>query len=94
MPTNISKNPIGARRILSYLPDKRMCTGPIIQVTPDELHISDPSYYKHLFVTGGSRKTDMYPGTFRGTPFEGRFFLTIILLSLNHRHAADSHLCR
>ncbi|KAL3447667.1 cytochrome P450 [Aspergillus insuetus] len=44
--------------------------GPIIQITPNELHISDPSCYAKLFVTGAVRKSDSFPGYADGTGFE------------------------
>ncbi|KAL2838171.1 cytochrome P450 [Aspergillus pseudoustus] len=44
--------------------------GPIIRITPNELHISDPSCYAKLFVTGAVRKSDSYPGYADGTGFE------------------------
>ncbi|GKZ74143.1 hypothetical protein AnigIFM60653_002011 [Aspergillus niger] len=59
--------------------------GPIVQITPDELHVSDPAYYKHLFVTGGSRKTDMHPGAFRGTHFEDRYFSRTSMMAAEPR---------
>ena len=50
-------------------------SGPVVQITPDELHVDDPAYFANLFVTGGVRKSDAYPGFTRGTGFEGAFFL-------------------
>ncbi|BCS21764.1 uncharacterized protein APUU_22196A [Aspergillus puulaauensis] len=44
--------------------------GPVIQVTPEELHVDDPAYFAKLFVSGGVRKSDAYPGFTRGTGFE------------------------
>lgn len=50
-----------------------MSTGPIVRVTPHELHISEPEFYGKLFVTGAVRKSDTYPRFSRGTGFEGIF---------------------
>ncbi|OJJ70134.1 hypothetical protein ASPBRDRAFT_45449 [Aspergillus brasiliensis CBS 101740] len=63
--------------------EMHQCYGPIIQVSPDELHISDPSYHKQLFVMGGARKTDLYPASYRGTPYED--FTEIIKTHNVHR---------
>ncbi|KAL4804208.1 cytochrome P450 [Aspergillus unguis] len=45
--------------------------GPVIQITPEEIHVLDPAHYPRIFVTGGVRKSDSYKRFFRGTPFEG-----------------------
>ena len=48
-----------------------MLIGPIIRVTPDEIHISDGPFYRELFVSVNARKTDAYARYAQGTGFEG-----------------------
>ncbi|KAL4964160.1 cytochrome P450 [Aspergillus stella-maris] len=57
--------------------------GPVVQITPDEIHISDAAYFNKVFVTAGTRKTDMYVGPFRGTPFED--YIEILRKHETHR---------
>jgi hypothetical protein len=45
--------------------------GPIVRVTPTELHILDPSYYEHLYVTAAVRRTDIPYDFGQGTGFHG-----------------------
>jgi hypothetical protein len=45
--------------------------GPVVRVTPDDIHVMDPSAYQNLFVTGVVRKTEAYPRFSSGTGFEG-----------------------
>ncbi|KAI3320681.1 cytochrome P450 [Xylariaceae sp. AK1471] len=44
--------------------------GPVIRVTPEEIHVMEPSAYNKLFVTGAVRKTSSYPRFSSGTGFE------------------------
>ncbi|KAL2808262.1 cytochrome P450 [Aspergillus granulosus] len=44
--------------------------GPVVRITPNELHVQDPAFYHELFVTGAVRKTDAYPRFAEGTGFE------------------------
>lgn len=45
--------------------------GPIIRVSPEEIHISDPLFYYELFVGPGVRRTNAYYRYAQGTGFEG-----------------------
>lgn len=45
--------------------------GPIIRVSPEEIHISDPLFYYELFVPSNVRRTNAYYRYARGTGFEG-----------------------
>ncbi|KAI0103311.1 cytochrome P450 [Nemania sp. FL0031] len=45
--------------------------GPIVRVSPEEIHISDPLFYHELFVPSNIRKTNAYTRYARGTGFEG-----------------------
>jgi hypothetical protein len=45
--------------------------GPVVRVTPDEIHVMDATAYQNLFVTGAVRKTEAYPRFSSGTGFEG-----------------------
>lgn len=47
--------------------------GPIVRVTPEEIHIRDADFYNELFVAANVRKTNGYTRYARGTGFEGRF---------------------
>lgn len=42
-----------------------------MRVTPEEVHILDPSMYHKLFVSAAVRKTDGYGRFWDGTGFEG-----------------------
>ncbi|KAL2275643.1 hypothetical protein FJTKL_01702 [Diaporthe vaccinii] len=44
--------------------------GPVVRVTPEEIHVMDPSMYSKIFVTGAVRKTDAYRRFSNGTGFE------------------------
>jgi hypothetical protein len=45
--------------------------GPVVRVTPEEIHVMEPSAYNKLFVIGAVRKTNSYPRFSNGTGFEG-----------------------
>ncbi|OAA38537.1 Cytochrome P450 [Metarhizium rileyi] len=49
--------------------------GPIIRVSPNEIHISDPPFYHELFVPFNVRRTNAYTRYARGTGFEDIFAL-------------------
>ena len=55
----------------------KLFLGPIVRVTPDELHINEPLFYHELFVTGAVRRTNNYPRAGDGTGFEGRLFIPV-----------------
>ncbi|KAL2818628.1 cytochrome P450 [Aspergillus granulosus] len=44
--------------------------GPIVRVSPVELHIERPSFYRKLFVAGAVRKSNAYPWFAQGSGFE------------------------
>ncbi|KAH8424188.1 uncharacterized protein LDX57_001943 [Aspergillus melleus] len=44
--------------------------GPVVRITPTEIHVRDPTFYHELFVTGAVRETDAYPRFAEGTGFE------------------------
>ncbi|KAI8946629.1 cytochrome P450 [Xylaria longipes] len=44
--------------------------GPVVRVTPEEIHIMEPSAYHEIFVVGAVRKTDSYLRFSNGTGFE------------------------
>ena len=46
--------------------------GPVIRVSPEEIHISDPLFYHKLFVPFNIRRTYAYTKYALGTGFEGR----------------------
>ncbi|KAJ5356412.1 cytochrome P450 [Penicillium concentricum] len=54
--------------------------GPIIRISPDELHIADASFYDQLYVSTAVRKSNGYPRFCQGTGFEGN----TIRLSISH----------
>jgi hypothetical protein len=43
----------------------------VVRITPDELHIDDPTFYHSVFVSSAVRKTENYPRASHGTGFEG-----------------------
>ena len=47
-------------------------TGPIVRVTPSELHIMDPLYFNQVFVTHSVRKSNLYHRSIRGLGFDGK----------------------
>ncbi|KAJ6151115.1 Cytochrome P450 [Penicillium chermesinum] len=59
------------RQLSEYLADAQ--SGPIIRVTPDEIHISDPLFYHELFVPFNVRRTNAYTRYAQGTGFEDIF---------------------
>ncbi|RDW58578.1 cytochrome P450 [Aspergillus mulundensis] len=44
--------------------------GPIIRVSPVEIHVEDPLFYHEMFVPANVRKADAYPAFAQGTGFE------------------------
>lgn len=46
-------------------------TGPIIRINPNEISISDPSYYDEVYVTASKRSTEHYGEFLRGIDFDG-----------------------
>ena len=48
------------------------CQGPIIRVSPDEIHISDSLFYHEIFVPHNVRRTNAYSRYAQGTGFEGK----------------------
>ena len=45
--------------------------GPVVRITPTELHIRDSLFYSQLYVSGSVRKSDSYPRFTLGTGVEG-----------------------
>lgn len=45
--------------------------GPVVRVTPDEVHVLEPAAYHKIFVSASVRKTDAYRRFSNGTGFEG-----------------------
>ena len=35
-------------------------SGPIIRINPYEVHIDDPEFYEHVYVSAAERKTDKW----------------------------------
>lgn len=61
-PIPFSRNPVA----------DEMCTlGPIVRVSPEEVHVIEPEEYNNLFVTGAVRKTNSYARFANGSGFEG-----------------------
>jgi hypothetical protein len=52
--------------------------GPVIRITPDELHVNDPAFYHTLFVSSAVRKTENYPRASDGTGFEGKIYESLL----------------
>lgn len=48
--------------------------GPIIRVSPEEIHISDAPFYHELFVPANVRRTNAYGRYAQGTGFEGEHY--------------------
>ena len=46
-------------------------SGPIIRINPYELVIHDPDFYSDLYVTGSTRRTDIWPRYRTGIGFDG-----------------------
>lgn len=46
-------------------------TGPIVRINPNEISISDPSYYDEVYVTGNKRRTEHYTEFLKGIDFDG-----------------------
>ncbi|KAH8647763.1 cytochrome P450 [Xylariales sp. PMI_506] len=51
--------------------------GPVVRVTPEEIHIMESSTYHRLFVTGAVMRTDAYPRFSNGTGFEDMTAISI-----------------
>lgn len=45
--------------------------GPIVRINPNEISISDPSYYDEVYVTASKRRTEHYGEFLRGIDFDG-----------------------
>ncbi|KAK5636379.1 hypothetical protein RRF57_012091 [Xylaria bambusicola] len=61
--------------------------GPVVRVTPEEIHIIEASAYHDVFVYGAVCKTDSYLRSSSGTGFE-----ETDMASISHRHDAHRHL--
>ena len=51
-------------------------SGPILRINPSELVIHDPTYYSELYVTGSTRRTEIWPRYRRGIGFDGSHTMT------------------
>jgi hypothetical protein len=58
--------------VLSFIAVSNTETGPIVRVTPSELHIMDPLYFNQVFVTHSVRKSNSYPRSILGLGFDGK----------------------
>ncbi|KAE8328708.1 cytochrome P450 [Aspergillus sergii] len=65
--------------------------GPIVRVTPSELHIRDSNFHSKLYVTGAVRKSDSYHRFTQGTGFED---ITLPLLSHDKHRALRGQVSR
>ncbi|KAB8272087.1 cytochrome P450 [Aspergillus minisclerotigenes] len=65
--------------------------GPIVRVTPGELHIRDSNFHSKLYVTGAVRKSDSYHRFTQGTGFED---ITFPLLSHDKHRALRGQVSR
>ncbi|KAE8341058.1 hypothetical protein BDV24DRAFT_151481 [Aspergillus arachidicola] len=65
--------------------------GPIVRVTPSELHIRDSNFHSKLYVTGAVRKSDSYHRFTQGTGFED---ITFPLLSHDKHRALRGQVSR
>ncbi|KAE8373395.1 cytochrome P450 [Aspergillus bertholletiae] len=65
--------------------------GPIVRVTPNELHIRDPDFYSKLYVAGAVRKSDAYHRFTQGTGFED---VSSLLLSHDSHRALRGQISR
>ena len=45
--------------------------GPIFRINPYELVIHDPDFYNDLYVTGSTRRTEIYPRYKKGMGLDG-----------------------
>ncbi|TRX94663.1 hypothetical protein FHL15_004435 [Xylaria flabelliformis] len=59
--------------------------GPVVRVTPEEIHIMESSAYRDIFVSGAVRKTNSYPRFSNGTGFEGLDMTAISICHDAHR---------
>lgn len=62
--TELASRSTQHRRILTL----GIFPGPIIRVTPDEVHIRDPQFYHRLYVSGSPRHKDPRMANMLGTP--------------------------
>lgn len=66
--------------------------GPVVRITPDELHVDDPTFYNTVFVSSCARKTENYPRASEGTGFEGRLHEQLRKPMLTRRIRHGCHL--